>query len=80
MHTNCLNCNCHNIVSDIRVVDRGEGDHKRDLKLEVYEKPDALIFKGTHDASLRADVCKGCGHVMFYIEVDKATELSQHNK
>ena len=41
MHTNCLNCNCHNIVSDIRVVDRGEGDYKRDLKLEVYEKPPA---------------------------------------
>ena len=78
MHKTCLNCSGSNIASGIRVVDRGHGDGKRDLKLEVYEKPDALIFKGTHDASLRADVCKGCGHVMFYIEVDKATELSQH--
>jgi hypothetical protein len=80
MHTECLNCNNSNIASDIRVVDRAHGDSKRDLKLEVYEKPNALVFKGAHDASLRSDVCKDCGHVMFYIAVDKATELSAHNK
>ena len=80
MHTKCLNCSGSNIASGIRVVDRGHGDGKRDLKLEVYEKPDALVFKGAHDASLHADVCKDCGHVMFCIATDKASELSEYNK
>ena len=80
MHAKCLNCSGSNIASGIRVIDRGHGDGKRDLKLEVYDKPDALVFKGAHDASLHADVCKECGHVMFYVEVDDATELSNHTK
>ena len=80
MHTKCLNCSGSNIASGIRVVDRGHGDGKRDLKLEVYEKPDALVFKGAHDASLHADVCEDCGHVMLYIATDKASELSEYNK
>jgi len=80
MHTKCLNCSGLNIASGIRVVDRGHGDGKRDLKLEVYEKPDAMIFKGTHDASLHADVCKDCGHVMFFIATDKASEFSEYSK
>ena len=77
MHTKCLNCGGSNIVTDVRVVDRGEGNSRRDLKLEVYDNPDALIFKGAHDASLRADVCKHCGHVMLYIPVDKASEFAE---
>ncbi len=76
MHTKCLNCNGNNIVTDIRAVDTGDG--KRDLKLEVYENPGAALFKGAHDASLRADVCRDCGHVMFYISTDKAAEFSTH--
>ena len=78
MHTKCLNCSGNNIVTEIRVVDRGEGNSKRDLKLEVYDNPDAFIFKGAHDASLRGDVCKDCGHVMLYIPVDKASEFAEH--
>ena len=76
MRTKCLNCSGINIVTDIRAVDKGDG--KRDLKLEVYENPDATLFKGVHDASLKADVCKDCGHVMLYVSVDKAAEFSVH--
>lgn len=78
MHTKCLNCNGSRIVSDITVVDRGDGNFRRDLKLEVYEDPLALIFKGAHDAMLRADVCMDCGHVMLYIPVDKALEFAEY--
>ncbi len=76
MHTKCLNCNGNNIVTDIRAVDKGDG--KRDLTLEVYEDPDAVLFKGMHNASLRADVCRDCGHVMFHVSIDKAAEFSTH--
>jgi hypothetical protein len=79
MHAKCLNCDGSRIVSDVRVVDRGHSDFRRDLKLEVYGEPDAIFFKEPHDATLRADVCEDCGHVMFFVARSKAVELSEYN-
>ena len=78
MHTKRLNCNGSRIVPDITVVDRGHSKYRRDLTLEVYENPSAIIFKGAHEAGLMADVCTDCGHVMLYITVDKALELAEY--
>ncbi len=80
MELTCMRCGSKDIVRDVRVVDRGEGNSKTDLKLEVYENPDALIFKGTHKARLSADVCADCGFAMLSVSAKAARELKKHGK
>ena len=52
------------IMPDVRIVDRGEG--KKDLAVEVYRKPYALLFRGAAASSLRAWICASCGHTEIY--------------
>jgi len=62
-------------MGDVRVVDRGEG--KLDLSVEVYENPDAIVFKGTTRQSLRAWVCGDCGYTELFVE-DPGLLLEAH--
>jgi hypothetical protein len=36
--------------------------------VSVYEKPDALVFKGEHSQALQARICGTCGNVEIYID------------
>lgn len=76
----CLQCESSRIVADVRAVDHGHGNGKLDLKLEVYGKPDAWIFKEAHAGILRANVCADCGFVMFSVSVKDARKLERHQK
>ncbi|MFN2513245.1 MAG: hypothetical protein ABR568_17710 [Pyrinomonadaceae bacterium] len=38
------------------------------LSVEIYEKPDAMIFKGTHEGALTASICGECGYTELYVE------------
>jgi len=58
----CPRCGSQDVIPDVRIVDRGDGNFKRDLQVEVYESPGALLFKGTHAGVLRASICGRCGH------------------
>ena len=74
----CLQCKSERIVKNVRVVDRGNNNYRRDLKLEVYESPDNIFFRGEHEAVLKANVCAKCGFVMFTVSIEEATELERH--
>lgn len=76
----CLQCESTRIVTNARAVDRGEGNYKSDLKLEVYGNPDAWIFKDTHASPLKANVCADCGFVMFFVSVDEARQLERQKQ
>ncbi|MCM8543347.1 MAG: hypothetical protein NE328_23965 [Lentisphaeraceae bacterium] len=73
----CLQCQSTDIVKDVRVVDHTDSLHKVDLKLEVYAKPDAWIFKEAHEGTLKANVCAYCGFVMLNVSVDDAMKLKK---
>ena len=75
----CLQCESERIVKDVRAVDYSYGE-VRDLKLEVYEEPDAWIFKGTQDGVLKGNVCVDCGFVMFSMSLEDAKKLERHQK
>jgi uncharacterized OB-fold protein len=80
MKMKCLQCGSTDIVKEVRVVDRGNNDFKSDLNLEVYEEPNAFIFKGTHKGKLSANVCVDCGFVMFTVTTDAARELKKYHR
>jgi hypothetical protein len=69
----CPKCSSHDVIPGVRIVDRGDGNARRDLQVEVYESPDALIFKGTHQGTLTASICGKCGYAELY--VSNAEEL-----
>jgi hypothetical protein len=58
----CSACGSSRIVPDLTIADH---DHlgKRELGIELPERPGALVFKGTRRFPLRAQVCGDCGHV-----------------
>ena len=58
----CPRCNSQRLIPDVRIIDRDHGGGAQDLSVEIYERPDALLFKGRHRGVLRATICGDCGH------------------
>lgn len=67
--TRCAKCASPKIVPHVRIMDRGHfsGD-AGDLSVVVYENPQALLFKGTHQGALAARICADCGFTELYLE------------
>ena len=77
----CPKCGSHDLIPDVRIVDRGDGNVRRDLQVEVYESPDALIFKGTHAGSLSVSICGQCGYAELYVSNSaELLEVYRQNK
>jgi hypothetical protein len=70
---NCSKCNSTKIIPNARIIDRGDYNSVRDLSVQVYEDPEALLFKGVHEGQLTARICGDCGYVEMY--VDNPAEL-----
>jgi len=60
----CLKCGCSERLEGIRVVTGAESF--RDLKVEAYRNPGALVFKGAVSSVLQASICGGCGYTELY--------------
>ena len=75
----CLQCGCNEIVRNVRVVDRGDGNKSYDLNTEVYENPHAWLFKGVHQGILRANVCPDCGFVMWNVSKSHAQIIKKYH-
>ena len=75
----CVQCNSENILENVKVVDRGHYDGKHEMILEVYENPDALIFKSAHSGVVKANICVDCGYVMFSISTADAQKLKKYH-
>ena len=65
--TNCAKCQSTKIIPKARIIDTND-NFKWDLTVEVYEDPDALIFKGAHRENMFARICGECGYVETYVE------------
>src|SRR4051812_585314 len=64
----CAKCNSARMIPNARIVDRGDYNYVRDWTIHVYEHPEAILFKGTHEESLKASICGECGYVETYVE------------
>ena len=62
----CPNCQSAKIIPGVRIID--QMGHYIRLGVNVYEHPDALVFKGKHSEGLHARICGDCGHVELYVE------------
>jgi hypothetical protein len=64
----CPKCQSAKIIPQVRIIDRGDYSAAGDLTVQVYENPDAMLFKYTHHGVLRAWICGGCGYVETYVD------------
>lgn len=64
----CPKCKSTQVIKRARIADRGHGNATTDLCVELYENPDAMIFKGTRRVPLRAWVCGSCGYTELYVD------------
>ena len=74
----CLQCGSEDILTQVRVVDRGKNNYKFDLQLETYGDPDAFIFKDAHRIAVSANVCCHCGFIMLSTSPAQAKELKEN--
>ena len=66
----CAKCGSNKIIPN---VDTSESSSGGALVVWVPEKPEAILFKGTHTGYLKAWICGDCGHVELH--VDNAQQL-----
>jgi predicted nucleic-acid-binding Zn-ribbon protein len=62
----CAKCGSEKIIPRARVIDRGDGNSRYDLEIQVSSNPQALIFTGTNSSTVYARVCAMCGYIEFY--------------
>jgi len=62
--TKCPKCGYSERLEGLRVITGAESF--RDLRVETYRKPEALVFKGAVSTNLKADVCGVCGYTELY--------------
>jgi hypothetical protein len=74
----CLQCDSLDIIKGVKPVDKGEGNWRKDLELEVYKDPEAWLFKGPEKAVLMTNVCADCGYVMWNISVSDAKRFKKY--
>lgn len=67
LEKSCSKCKSDKIIPQVTVLDTGQHAYG-ELKVAVYENPDALLFKGTHMGTLRAWICADCGFAEFYLD------------
>lgn len=63
----CPKCQSSRIIPDVRILDHNYSV-TGDLSVEIYESPNALLFKGAHQGKLQAKVCGWCGYTELYVE------------
>ena len=59
----CLKCGADAMIPDVRVVDRGQNNHRHESELGLQVRPEALLFKGEVRVGTWAQVCGDCGFV-----------------
>jgi hypothetical protein len=64
----CSKCGSDRMMASVRLLDRTADMSAKDLTAEVYEYPNALLFKGTVGVTLRAHICGSCGYSELYAD------------
>ena len=67
----CIRCGSDEVIPRVRIVERGDGNTRYDLQLEVQRRPNAVLFKRPERSSLSALVCGACGFTELYAEAPR---------
>lgn len=63
----CCKCGSPEVIPEVHILDRGDANWRHDLEVEVYEKPNALFFRGAQPGTLSASICGRCGYAELYV-------------
>jgi formate dehydrogenase assembly factor FdhD len=68
----CTRCGSDELIPRARVAERGDGNGRYDLQVEVQRRPNAVLFKRPERADLTARVCGACGYTELYVDAPRA--------
>ncbi len=71
----CSKCGSTQVINEVKVVDT----YDEDLKVQVQQRPQALLLKGTVRVPLKAQVCSTCGYTELYA-TDPKRVLEAHEQ
>ncbi len=71
----CSKCESTQVINEVKVVDT----YDEDLKVQVQQRPQALLLKGTVRVPLKAQVCSTCGYTELYA-TDPKRMLEAHEQ
>ena len=60
----CSKCGSDKVIPDASIRDGGG----MVIAVNVYDHPDALVFKGAHTSILHTRICGDCGNVESYVQ------------
>ena len=63
----CKSCNSNKMMHDVRIVDFGHGNAKRDLSVYI-QKTANRFFNKFEKGQLKASICGTCGNVDLSVE------------
>ena len=63
----CSSCGSNKIISEVKIVDFGHGNTKKNLSIEI-KKTDHMFFNKFEKGPLNAKICCSCGKVELSIE------------
>jgi predicted nucleic-acid-binding Zn-ribbon protein len=75
----CPKCASADVIPNVFVLELGHGNRPHNLKVVVDEHPDAWLFKGEVQSSLKAWVCGACGYTELFAK-DAAALLAAYRK
>ncbi|MEK6283670.1 MAG: hypothetical protein AABN95_25225 [Acidobacteriota bacterium] len=79
-HKNCSKCQSNKVIPNVHIRDYGDYMSNNQLSVEIYEAPDAMIFKGTHEGGLNAWICGECGYTELYVENPRELYSAYQNR
>jgi ribosomal protein L40E len=59
----CRNCGSSRLIEGVRLVDQSNGNPNAEIAAVVFQKPEALLFKGAVSSGISAEVCGKCGRI-----------------
>jgi hypothetical protein len=68
----CKRCGADAVIPRLRVIERGDGNQRFELQVEVQRRPNAVLFKRPERSNISAQVCGVCGHVELHAEAARA--------
>ena len=76
----CPECDSQKIISDAKMIERGDGNASYFIRVGIDEKPDALFFKQRIHSEVKANVCADCGYIHLYAEDPKTLWSAYQNR
>ena len=79
-NTKCKKCDSNKIIQNVKIIDYGHSNIKRNLSIEIDEKK-GFFNKKSVTSEIVANICGNCGSMEFYtLDYEKLWNIYNESK